>query len=722
MNKHLLKKIGLLALILGLLGLFFALDLHHWLTLERLKTHLDAFKTQLAATPLQVSAAFFVAYVLVTALSIPGATVMSLAAGALFGLFWGVLLVSFASSLGALLAFLASRYVLRDGVQNRFGDRLQAINDGMAKDGVFYLLTLRLLPIFPFFLVNLLMGLTPLRAITFYWVSQVGMFPATVVYLNAGTQLGQVQHLSGIVSPGLLASFVLLGLFPLVVKWVLAQIQRRRVYAGWNRPRHFDRNLVVIGAGAGGLVTAYIAAAVRARVTLVEAHKMGGDCLNYGCVPSKALIRTAKLAQQMRHAQRYGLENTEPALAWPQVMQRLQAVIRAIEPHDSPERYTGLGVEVIAGYARLIDPWTVEIQTPDGSVQRLTTRTVVLATGARPYIPKLPGLDTVSYVTSDTLWEDLAHCETLPPRWVVLGGGPIGCELAQSFARLGASVTQVEMAPRILLREEAEVAALITAQLQQDGVTVLTGHQAVCCERVGADQILVVKAADGSEQRLVFDRLLCAVGRVARLEGYGLDTLGIATGRTLTTNAYLQTRYPHIYAVGDVTGPYQLTHAAAHQAGYAAVNALFGGFKRTPVDYRVIPWVTFTDPEVARVGLNELEASAQGIPYQISRYELSDLDRAITDSATLGFIQVLTVPGKDKILGVTIVSEHAGELLAEFVLAMKHGLGLNSILGTIHSYPTWAEANKQVAGVWKRAHIPQWALVWLHRYHAVRRT
>jgi pyruvate/2-oxoglutarate dehydrogenase complex dihydrolipoamide dehydrogenase (E3) component/uncharacterized membrane protein YdjX (TVP38/TMEM64 family) len=722
-----MKKIALLLAIGLTIVAFFALDAHLLLTLDGLKQGLADFEAQRSAAPLLTGGLFLLLYVLVTALSLPGAAVMTIAAGALFGLAWGTVLVSFASSIGATLAFMVSRYLMRDSVQKRFGDRLQAVNDGIEKDGAFYLFTLRLVPVFPFFLINLLMGLTPIRAATFYWVSQVGMLAGTLVYVNAGTQLAQLDSLTGILSPSLLLSFALLGIFPLIAKKILSVIKARRVYAKHTRPKQFDRNLVVIGGGAGGLVSAYIAAAVKAKVTLIESNKMGGDCLNYGCVPSKALIKSARIAHQMQHADHYGLESQTPRFSFRKVMVRVHDVIKAIEPHDSVERYTSLGVEVLQGYARVIDPWTVEIHLNDGGVQRLTTRSIVLATGARPFVPPLPGIEDTGYVTSDTLWETFAELDEAPKRLVVLGGGPIGCELSQSFARLGSQVTQVERGARVLAREDEEVSELAAASLTHDGVSLLTGHQAVRCEldaETGSKRLIVMPSGSSdpaTEQAIEFDQLLCAVGREARLQGYGLEELGIETNRTIVTNEYLETLYPNIYAAGDVAGPYQFTHVAAHQAWYVAVNALFGHVKKFKVDYRVIPWTTFLDPEIARVGLNEQDAQAQGIEYEVTRYGLDDLDRAITDGAAHGFVKVLTTPGKDRILGVTIVGEHGGDLMAEFVLAMKHGLGLNKILGTIHAYPTWAEANKYAAGEWKRAHAPERILGWLEKYHSWRR-
>ncbi|MBN8510445.1 MAG: FAD-dependent oxidoreductase [Burkholderiales bacterium] len=712
------RKLLLLIVLALLAAAFFALDLGRYFSLDYIRGARADFAALYESRPLQVIGAFFAVYVAVTALSLPGAAIMTLLAGAIFGLGVGTLVVSFASSIGATLAMLAARYLLRDAVKARFGTRLADIDRGIARDGAFYLFTLRLVPVFPFFVINLLLGLTAMKAATFYWVSQLGMLAGTLVYVNAGTQLAQLSSLQGILSPGLLGSFVLLGLFPLVAKKVVEAVQRRKVYAKWaaRKPKRYDRNLVVIGAGAAGLVTSYIAAAVKAKVTLVESHKMGGDCLNYGCVPSKALIKTATLARQMRHSADYGIASADYRLDLAQVMERVARVVREIEPHDSVERYTKLGVEVVEGRATIVDPWHVKIERANGGEQLLSTRAIVVATGAQPFVPPLPGLEEAGYLTSDTLW----GLRELPARLVVLGGGPIGCELAQAFARLGSQVTQVEMLPRLMLREDEEVSAYVRRALEADGVTVLTGHQALRCERDGEQKVLVV-GAGGQEKRIGFDRLLCAVGRVARLQGFGLEALGIPVNRTVQTDEYLRTLYPNILAAGDVAGPYQFTHTAAHQAWYAAVNGLFGDFKKFKADYAVIPWCTFVDPEVARVGLNEQEAKEKGIAFEVTRYGIDDLDRAIADSAAHGWVKVLTVPGKDRILGVTIVGTHAGDLLAEYVLAMKHGLGLNKILGTIHTYPTLAEANKYAAGEWKRAHQPHGLLRWVQRFHDWRR-
>jgi pyruvate/2-oxoglutarate dehydrogenase complex dihydrolipoamide dehydrogenase (E3) component/uncharacterized membrane protein YdjX (TVP38/TMEM64 family) len=712
------KRLILLLLVVAAIAAFFVFDLGHYLSLDTLKLRQQTLQEFTQMHPWQSATAFFLLYTVVTALSFPGAAILTLAAGAIFGLWWGMLIVSFASSVGATLAFLAARFILRDWIQQRFGNRLKSFNEGIARDGPFYLFTLRLVPVFPFFLINLVMGLTSMRAWTFYWVSQVGMLAGTLVYVNAGTQLAQITSIKGVLSPGLVFSFVLLGVFPLLAKKAVDLFQARKVYARWPRPQRYDYNMVVIGAGSAGLVTSYIAAAVKARVALIERHKMGGECLNTGCVPSKALIRSAKLVSHIARAREFGLASATAQVDFAGVMERVQRIVKTIEPHDSAERYTGLGVECLQGDATIISPFAVEVKDADGGIRTLTTRNIVIAAGARPFVPPIPGLEDIGYVTSETLWD----LRELPGRLVVLGGGPIGCELAQAFARLGAKVTQVEMAERILMREDAEVSALVDARFRQEGIRVLSGHKAKQFMVENGEKVMIAEH-QGNDVRIPFDLVLCAVGRIANTEGYGLERLGIMTtqARTVETNEYLQTLYPNIFAAGDVAGPFQFTHTAAHQAWYAAVNGLFGHFKKFKADYSVIPWATFTEPEVARVGLNEQDAKAGNIPHEVTVYDLSDLDRAIADGEAHGFVKVLTVPGKDRILGVTIVGEQAGDLIAEYVMAMKHGLGLNKILGTIHIYPTLAEANKYAAGAWKRAHAPVKLLEWVKRYHAWQR-
>ena len=711
------SKVLLVAALAALIAAFFALGGHRYLTFDQIKGQQAEIQVYYQAHPWQTVAGFFAVYVAVTGLSLPGAAIMTLVAGAIFGLLWGTVIVSFASSLGATLALLASRFLLRDWVQQRFGQQLRAINEGVKREGGFYLFTLRLIPAIPFFAINLAMGLTAMRAWTFYWVSQCGMLAGTIVYVNAGTQLAAIATPAGILSPGLIGAFVLLGIFPLVAKKIVDAAKARRVYARWARakPRAFDRNLVVIGAGSAGLVSAYIAAAVRAKVTLVEKHRMGGDCLNTGCVPSKALIKSARVLSTIRRAGEYGLKSASAEFDFADIMERVQRVVRTVEPHDSVERYTALGVECLKGEAKIVTPWAVEVAGPDGRKRTLTTRAIVIAAGARPFIPPIPGIERMDCLTSDTVW----GLRELPRRLVVLGGGPIGSELAQAFARFGSKVTQIEMLPRLLPREDPEFSEMVARRFREEGVDVRTGHKAKEFLAQDGRKILVCEH-QGGEVRVEFDALLCAVGRVANTQGYGLEELGIPVtkARTVETNEFLQTIYPNIYACGDVAGPYQFTHTAAHQAWFASVNSLFGTFKKFRADYSVIPWATFTDPEVARVGLNELEAKERNVPYEVSVYGIDELDRAIADEEAHGVVKVLTVPGKDRILGVTIAGEHAGDLIAEFVAAMRHGFGLNKILGTIHVYPTLAEANKYAAGVWKKAHAPQALLAQLEKLHA----
>ena len=707
------RKAAVLVAVALLIAAFFALGGHRVLTFENVKAQQAALQAYFAAHPWQTALAYFAAYVAVAGLSLPGAAVMTLVGGAVFGLAWGTLIVSFASSIGATLAFLASRFLLRDWVQARFGPQLRAINEGFAREGGFYLFTLRLIPAVPFFAINLAMGLVPIRAWTFYWVSQLGMLAGTVVYVNAGTQLAQIDSPQGILNAGLIGAFLLLGFFPLIAAKVAGAVKARRVYSRWKRPRRFERNLVVIGAGSAGLVSAYIAAAVKAKVTLVEKHRMGGDCLNTGCVPSKALIKTARVLAQIRNAQAYGIKRASAEVDFAEVMERVQRVVKEIEPHDSAERYTGLGVECIKGDARITSPWTVEINTGQ-ETKTLSTRAIVIAAGAEPFVPPIPGIEGVGCLTSETLW----GLRELPRRLVVLGGAPIGCELAQAFARLGSKVTQVEMLPRLLPREDPEVSEMVRAQFAAEGIDVLLDHKALEFRLEDSGKVLVAEHA-GRRMSIEFDQLLCAVGRVARTKGYGLEALGIPTtrARTVETNEYLQTLYPNIYACGDVAGPYQFTHTASHQAWYAAVNALFAPLRRFRADYSVIPWATFTDPEVARVGLNETEAKERNVSHEVTVYGIDELDRAIADGTAHGLVKVLTAPASDRILGATIVGEHAGDLIAEFVAAMRHGLGMNKILGTIHIYPTLAEANKYAAGVWKKAHAPQGVLRAVEKFH-----
>jgi pyruvate/2-oxoglutarate dehydrogenase complex dihydrolipoamide dehydrogenase (E3) component/uncharacterized membrane protein YdjX (TVP38/TMEM64 family) len=714
------SKIALIAAIAALIAAFLALGGPAYLTFENIKAQQAALQAYYGAHPWQSALVYFAVYVAVTGLSLPGAAVMTLVGGAIFGLLWGTLIVSFAASIGATLAFLASRFLLRDWVQRRFGAQLRAINQGVEREGAFYLFTLRLIPVIPFFAINLAMGLTPMRAWTFYWVSQLGMLAGTMVYVNAGTQLAAIESAAGILSPGLIGAFVLLGIFPLIAKRIVEAVKARRVYARWTRakPSAYDRNLVVIGAGSAGLVTAYIAAAVKAKVTLIERHRMGGDCLNTGCVPSKALIKSARVLATLRRASEFGLKPVNAECDFREVMERVQRVVKTIEPHDSVERYSALGVECLQGDAKIVSPWEVEVMLAGGETRRLTTRSIVIAAGARPFVPPIPGIDKMDCLTSDSVWE----LRDLPRRLVVLGGGPIGAELAQAFARFGSKVTQVEMLERLLPREDAEFSEMVASRFRAEGIDVRTGHKAKQFLLEDGQKVLICEHK-GAESRIEFDTLLCAVGRVPNTKGYGLEELGIPVtrARTVETNEYLQTLYPNIYACGDVAGPYQFTHTAAHQAWFASVNALFGAFRKFRADYSVVPWATFTDPEVARVGLNELEAKERNIPYEVSVYGMDELDRAIADGEAHGLVKVLTVPGKDRILGATIAGEHAGDLIAEFVAAMRHGFGLNKILGTIHIYPTLVEANKYAAGAWKKAHAPHAVLARLEKFHAWRR-
>ncbi|MCK9505730.1 MAG: FAD-dependent oxidoreductase [Porticoccaceae bacterium] len=706
-------RIILILMLFVIAGIFFGAGLGQYLTLDYLKSQQAALDRFRQLHPIVTAAGFFTLYVAVTGLSLPGAALLTLAAGAIFGLLTGTLIVSFASSLGATIAFLISRLLVRDIVQNRFGEHLKAANRGIEKDGSFYLFMLRLVPAFPFVVINLVMGLTPMRTWSFYWVSQIGMLAGTLVYVNAGTRIAQLESLSGILSPGLIVSLTLLGIFPLLAKKIVELVKSRQALRHYPRPKRFDRDLIVIGAGSGGLVSAYLGAAVKAKVSLIEKHRMGGDCLYTGCVPSKALIRSAKFLSHTRRAQEFGFTSASVEFDFATVMERVQRIIRTIEPHDSVERYTALGVDCIQGEARITSPYRIEVNG-----RTLTTRNIIVATGGRPAIPSIPGIEQTGYWTSDTLW----NLRTLPRRLLILGGGPVGCELAQCFARFGSQVIQLQRGSLLMKKEDPEFSMMLMERLRNDGVELRVEHTPKAFRVEDGRKFLVAEYA-GADIEIEFDELLVAVGRRANSRGFGLEELGVPRRKdgTIEVDGYMRTNYPNIYAVGDVAGPYQFTHMAAHQAWYAAVNGLFGSFKKYHVDYSAVPWATFTDPEIARVGLNEQEAKKQGIPYEATTFSLAGLDRAITDEEAHGLVKVLTVPGKDRILGATIAGEHAGDLIAEFVTAMRHGLGLNKILGTIHIYPTLTEANKYVAGQWKREHAPTGILAWVERYHTWRR-
>ena len=710
-----------IVLSLAILGFFIfrqdILDILAQLNLQSLKDNYASLKIYFNDRPFQSSLVYVAIYILVTALSLPGAVILTLAGGAIFGLWWGIILVSFSSTLGATAAFLLTRFFFRNYIRSRFGDKLTTINEGIKKDGAFYLFTLRLVPIFPFFVINVLMALTALKTWTFYWVSQLGMLLGTVIYVNAGTQLATLNSTGDILSIDLIISLCVVGLLPITAKLFIGIIRRKRIYAKWTRPKQFDYNLIVIGGGAAGLVSSYIGAAVNARVALIEKHKMGGDCLNTGCVPSKALIKTAQFLEQARQSKKLGLDKAEIHYEYSDVIKRVQKIIKKIEPHDSRERYTELGVECMQGAATITSPWTVTVDGTNGQ-QEISARSIIVAAGASPVVPHLPNIDQIQYVTSDTIWD----MKDLPKKLIVIGGGAIGCELAQAFKRLGSEVILIESENRILIKEDSEVTEIIENQLTDEGVTVLTRHRAKGFISEKGTQILVCDSPNG-EVRLTFDVILFAIGRRANINGYGLETIDAISDEDiiLPTNDFLETRYPNIYACGDVTGRMQFTHAAAHQAWHAVVNSLFGTFKKFPIDFSAVPWATFTHPEIARVGVNEEEAKMTNLPYEITTYGIDDLDRAITDSEDRGFIRVLTQPGSDKIIGVTIVCEGASEIISEFVLAMKYKLGLNKILATTHIYPTFSEANKYVAGEWKRKNKPERLLRILKIFHQIRR-
>jgi dihydrolipoamide dehydrogenase len=709
-KSHLLKML-LFLILAGVATFLYFNGGKDYLSLSYLKDKLASFQESFSEAPLKSSLLFFGIYLAATALSFPGAAVLTLLAGAIFGPWKGLLIVSFASTMGSFLAFLASRFLLREFFMKKFHRQFQAIDKNIEKDGVIYLATLRLVPVFPFFVVNIVMGLTSIKNWSFYWVSQLTMLPGTFVYVYAGREFSQLDSLKGILSPEIIGAFVLLGILPLIGKFLVSVIKRRKVFKKFKKPSSFDYNLVAIGAGSAGLVTTYIGSAVKSKVALIEKDKMGGDCLNTGCVPSKALIKSAKVVHLMRRAREFGLSDIPVKFNFSDVMERLQKSIQEIAPHDSVERYQKLGVDCIRGDAKILSPWTIQV-----GEKTITAKNIVIATGARPVVPNIPGLKDAAYVTSETIWK----IRELPEKLAIIGGGPIGVEMAQAFARLGSEVTIIEASDSIMRMEDRAVSDLLLNVLQREGIKILTSHKVQSFTKQ-EDTNKIICEHQGKYVEIDYDLTLVAIGRKANVTGFGLEELGVKLREngTIDVNEYLQSNFPNIYACGDVTGPYQLTHMASHQAWYCAVNSLFP--KKFKVDYSTVPWCTYTDPEIATVGETERSANEKELDYEVTEYDLSDLDRAIVENEKLGKVRVITKKGSDKILGATIVGSQASSMIIEFVSAMKNKKGMNSILGTIHVYPSFGEANKYAAGNWKKNHVNPRILKLLNLYFSWKR-
>ncbi len=684
-----MKKLAILAALAAIIAAYFVLDLGQYLTLAGIKAGVAEWEAFYAAHPAAVIAGFFAVYVAVTAASLPGAALMTLAAGALFGVMTGTIIVSFASTRGATLAFLSSRYVLRDSIEARFGERLKAINAGVERDGAFYLFTLRMIPAFPFFVVNLVMGLTRIRTSTYMWVSQAGMLLGTVVYVNAGTQLARIESLSGIASPGVLGSFVLLGIAPWLARLVIGALQRRKAYSGFKRPRKFDRNMVVIGAGAAGLVSAYIAATVKAKVTLVEAKDMGGDCLNTGCVPSTALLAAGKAAQAMRSGAAFGIAPVEPTIDFAAVKDHVTGIIASIAPHDSQERFEGLGVTVLRDYARFTSPREVQ-----AGQTLIRARRFVIATGSHAAIPPIPGIEDVPYLTNETIFA----LRDRPDHLLILGGGPIGMEMAQAHRRLGCRVTVIE-AVRALGRDDPDCAAVVLASLHAEGVEIIEGQAVVRLRRLpeGIEAVL----ADGLV--LTGSHLLIAAGRKPAIERLNLEAGGITHSRTgITVGANLRSvSNRRVYAMGDVAGGLQFTHVAAAHAGVLIRQILLGLPAKAASS---APWVTYTEPELAQVGLSEAEArAAHGDHVTVLRAEFGGNDRAIAERKGKGLVKVMVVKGRP--VGASIVGPQAGELIGFWALAIATRVKLGTLAGLVLPYPTLGETAKRASGAYFSAKL-----------------
>jgi pyruvate/2-oxoglutarate dehydrogenase complex dihydrolipoamide dehydrogenase (E3) component/uncharacterized membrane protein YdjX (TVP38/TMEM64 family) len=687
-------KLALILVIIAAIAAFFILGGSDYLTLGTLKGARDGLSAIVTEQPIAAALAFIATYIVIVALSLPGAAIMTLAAGALFGLIEGVALASIASTIGATLAMLAARFVARDWVRKRFPRAVEAVDKGVAKDGAVYLLSLRLAPVFPFFLVNLAMGLTAMPVVRYALVTWAGALPGTIAYTFAGTQLARIARPSDALSPGLIAAFLGLALVPLLGKWIANGVQRRRALGKFRRPKKFDANLIVIGAGSGGLVASLVAAQLEAKVVLIERAEMGGDCLNTGCVPSKSLIRVARSVAEIRKSSLFGVTIAEPSVDFGAVMRRLNETVATIAPNDSVERFRGLGVDVRLGEARLVDPWTVTI---DGGAP-ISAPEIIIATGAAPVVPPIPGLAKSNFATSETLWTKLSAMDRVPKRVAVLGAGPIGCELGQALQRLGSQVTIVAMSEQLLEREDKEAADIVARALQKDGVALKLG---AVVERVEGEALQL-----GSEQ-VPFDLLIVAVGRKARLEGFGLD-------------AFDYISMPHIRFVGDAAGGEQFTHFAGHSGAIAAINALIGRFGRLKYD-KLVPRVTFTSPEVASVGLTEAQAKEQKREVEVFTYPLAEADRAVIDGVGEGLVKLVSAKGKDRVLGATIVAPNAGDLIVPWILAIKNGVGLKAMQSLIYPYPTMSEAGRAAAGEWRKAHSSERVLRLAERWNKWRR-
>jgi len=711
------KRIVIAIIIVILIALYVIYDVGSYLTVANLKAHQIEFIRFYNKNLLYTLSVYFGLYIIVTALSLPGVAIMTLAGGAIFGVWMGTLLVSVASALGATLSFLVSRVFLKNYLQKKHANKLAIISDGLRKDDLFYLFTLRLIPVFPFYLINLLMGQTPIKTAQFFLMSILGMLPGTLVYVNAGSQIANIKTFLGIFSPGVLVSLILLGMFPFVARKIVEHLKTRKYLHQYFKPRKFDYNLVIIGGGPAGLVSANIASTMNAKVALIEKSNMGGGSLNTASVPSKALIRSAKLLYEIGHPRNLGIRRAKADFGIDSIMERVQNTIKKLEPRDMTGHLTESGVECIKGAARIITPYEVRVNG-----RSLITQNIIIATGAKPKLPEINGLEMIDYFTSETIW----NLNVLPAKLLILGGGPTGCEFAQSFRRLGSHVTIVEQNNRILNNEDEDVVAYISQKFKDEGIHVLLGCEAVRVVVDAQRKLFVCKHAN-KNIAIEFDEILVATGQVANTDGFGAQDLNLHTtvNGEIEVDEFLRTNFPNIFACGDVAGPYKYTHMASYQAWHAVVNALFQPFKKYKIDYSVVPRATFTDPELACVGINEIEAKEMKIKYDVSNFRLEELDKAEINCQTKGMVKVLTMPGRDIILGVSIVSSHASEMISEFVTAMTHGIGLHQIFKTIHIYPTFSEANQYVAANWKNLRsqgVVLKFLRWFHRWRRLRGT
>ncbi len=680
-------------------------------------------------------AAVAAAYAVLTVAMIPGSA-LTIGSGLIFGFWKGFAVVTVGANLGALGAFLLARTLFRERAEAlaRGQKTFRAVDSAIAREGFRIVLLLRLSPVFPFTVLNVLLGVTGISAASYVLANLIGMLPGTLMFVYLGT-LGEAA--AGTQSLGQTVLRIVGLAATVVVTVVITRIARRALKAasldgGANpgvapeaapvgagaktipgdaydqallasvkptahvNPIPQDRyNLVVIGAGTAGLVTAAGGAGLGAKVALIEKHMFGGDCLNVGCVPSKGIIRAGRAAAAVREAGAFGIRLAgEPRIDFAATMERMRRLRAGIAPHDSVKRFSELGIDVYLGEGRFTGPDEIEV-----GGNKLRFQAAVIATGARATFPRIPGIEEVEPLTN----ENVFTLTELPRSLILLGAGAIGCEMAQTFRRLGSEVTIVIRGNRIMTREDPDAALIVQRKFEQEGIRVLTGSAIKRAEKRGGKKVIVIER-DGSEESVEADQILIGMGRAPNVEGLGLSAAGIAYGTEgVTVDANMRTTNPRVFAAGDICSRLKFTHAADAQARIVLRNALF--FGRARATDLVIPWCTYTDPEIAHVGCYEKEARDRGLAVTTFTVPLEDVDRAILDGETEGFGRIHLKSGTDRILGATVVASHAGDMIGELTMAIQNGLGAGKLASVIHPYPTQGEVVRKLGDAYMRTKL-----------------